>query len=123
MDLHVKLDVSELPEPGAADLALVGPLPCVDPEVSEVVCVYPEILAALLAPVRFLSRVLQFVGLKGLADDEALPAHVTSKRALSGMDPAVVFVGGLVEKGLVALVAGVLRGACVDELVPLQRGG
>lgn len=79
MNLHVKLDVSELPEPHSTDLTLVGLLPRVDPQVSQVVCVDPEGLAALLTFVRFLPGVLKFVGLQSLKDNEPLPTHVTAK--------------------------------------------
>lgn len=79
----MKLDVSELAETQAAHLALVGLLSRVDPEVSQVVGVDPEGFAALLTLVRFLSGVLQFVGLESLTDDERLPAHVAGERPFS----------------------------------------
>lgn len=59
----MKLDVAQLSEPHSANFALVRLLPSVDPQVSAVVCVDPEGLAALLALIGLLPRVLQFVGL------------------------------------------------------------
>lgn len=88
---------------------------------SEVVSVDPEGLAALLAIMRFVSGVLQFVGLERLKDDEPLPAHLTTERPLSGVDPLMVVVGGLVEKRLPACVAVVLQLTRVNQLVSLQR--
>lgn len=58
MDLHVKLHVSELPEPHSTNFTLVGLLPRVDSQVSEVVRVDPEGLATLLTFIWFLPRVL-----------------------------------------------------------------
>lgn len=121
VDLHVKLDVSELPEPHAADLALVGLLPRVDPQVPQVVRVDPERLAAVLARVRLLPGVLQLVGLERLADDEPLPAHVAPERPLPRVDPLVVVVRGFVEERLPARVAAVLLPPRVNELVSPQR--
>lgn len=120
VDLHVKLDVSELPEANAADLALVRLLPRVDPPVPQVVCVEPEGLPALLTLVRFFSRVLQSVGHERLTDDKSFSADVTGERPFSRMDPEVVFVGGFVEKGPATLAAGVLHVTSVDQLVSLQ---
>ena len=73
----MKLDVSVLPEPHSAHVTLVGLLPRVDPQVSEVVSVDPEGPVTLLAFKGFLSGVLQFMGLQSLMDDEPLPAHIT----------------------------------------------
>jgi len=121
VDLHVELDVSELPEPHAADLALVGLLPRVDPQVPEVVCVDPEGLAAVLACVRLLPGVLQLVRLERLADDEPLPTHAAAVRPLPGVDPSMVVVRGFVEERLPARLAAVLPPPRVDELVSPQR--
>lgn len=123
MDLHVKLHVSQLPEPHPAYLALVGLLPRVDPHVSEQVGVDPEGLVALLTLMRFLSGVLQLVGLEGLRDDEPLPAHVTTERTFSCMDPLMVVVRGFVEKGLSACGACVLPLPGVNLLVSPQGAG
>lgn len=79
----MKLHMSELPEPHSTNFTLVGLLPCVDPQVSQVVCVDPKGFAAVLAFMWFLSRVLQFVGLESLTDDEPLPTHITTKRTFS----------------------------------------
>lgn len=122
MDLHVKLDVPKLPEPRLADLALVGLLPRVDPQVPQVVCVNPERFPAVLAPVRLLPGVLQLVRLEGLADDEPLRAHFAAERTLPRVDPPVVVVRGFVEEALAARLAAVLRPPLVDELVFPQRG-
>lgn len=121
VDPHVKLDVSELPEANATDLALVRLLPRVDPPVPQVVRVEPEGLPALLACVWFFSRVLQSVGRERLTDDESLSADVAGERPFSRMDPEVVLVGGFVEEGPAALAAGVLHVPSVDRLVSLQR--
>lgn len=121
MHLHVKLNMSELPEANTADLALIRFLPCVDPQVSKVVCVDPEGLPALLTLMWFLSRVLQAVRHERLTNDEPLSADVTGEWAFSRMNPEVVLVGGLVEEGPAALAAGVLPVTCVDQLVFLQR--
>lgn len=88
---------------------------------SEVVGVDPEGLAALLAFIRFLSRVLQFVGLECLEDDEPLPAHVTTERPLSRVDPLMVVVRSFVEERLPTRVALVLHLTSVNELVSFQR--
>lgn len=88
---------------------------------SEVVGVDPEGLAALLAFVWFLPRVLQFVGLESLKDDEPLPTHVTNKRPLARVDPLVVVVRGFVEKRLPTRVTAVLHLRGVNELVSFQR--
>lgn len=82
MDLHVKLDVSLLPEPHSAHFALKGLLSGVDPRVSEVVCVDPEGLVALLAFMGFLSRMLEFVGFQSLTDDKRLPTNVAGEGPL-----------------------------------------
>lgn len=87
---------------------------------SEVVGVDPEGFAALLAFMRFLSRVLQFVGLEGLKDDEPLAADVTSERPFPRMDPLMVVVRGFVEKRFPTCVAAVLHVTGVNELVSLQ---
>lgn len=121
MDLHVKLHVSELPEPHSTNFTLVGLLPRVDPQVSEVVCVDPEGLAALLAFMWFLSSVLQFVGLESLKDDEPLPAHVTTERPFPRVDSLMVVERHFVEKRPPACVAVVLHLACVNELVSSQH--
>lgn len=120
MHLHVKLNVSELPEPHAANFTLVRFLPSVDPQVSQVVGVDPERLAALIASMWFVSGVLQFVGLESLKDDEPLPAHLAAERPLSRVDPLMVIVGGLVEKRLPACVAVVLQLTYVNQLVSFQ---
>lgn len=54
----MKLDVPQLSEPHSANFALIRLLTGVDPQVSAVVCVDPEGLAALLALIGLLSRVL-----------------------------------------------------------------
>lgn len=120
MGLHVKLDVPELPEPHAADLALIRLLSSVDQLMSLVVRVHAEGLAALLAFVRLFSRVLQLMDLERLTDDEPLPAHVTPEGLLSRVDPLVVVIGGFVEERLPARVAAVLHVTRVNELVFLQ---
>lgn len=120
VDLHVTLNVSELPEANATDLALVRLLSGVDPPVPQVVCVQPEGLPARLTLVRFLSRVLQSVGRERLTDDESLSADVTGERPFSRVHPEVVLIGGFVEEGPAALAAGVLHVTSVDRLVPLQ---
>lgn len=88
---------------------------------SEVVGVDPEGLAALLAFMRFLSGVLQFVGLESLKDDEPLPTEVTAVRPFSRVEPLMVVVRSFVEKRLPARVALVLHLTCVNELVSLQQ--
>lgn len=87
---------------------------------SEVVCVDPEGLSAVLAFMRFLSRVLQFVGLERLEDDELLPTHLASEGPLPRVDPLMVVVRRLVEKRLPACVAVVLHLTRVNELVSFQ---
>lgn len=121
--LHVKLDVAELSEPYSADLALVRLLPSVDPQVSAVVGVDPEGLAALFALVGFLSRVLELVRLQSLNDDEPLPAHLACERPLPRVGPQVVVVGGFVEERPAARFAVVLHPTGVNELVPFQQRG
>lgn len=123
VDLHVRLDVSELPEPRPAHLALVGLLPRVDAQVSQEVCVDPEGLVAVCALVRLLPGVLQPVGLQRLVDDEGFPADVAGERPLSGVDALVVLVRGFVAERLAAFVAVVLRLFGVEELVSPQRPG
>lgn len=123
MNLHVELDVRELSEADAADLALVWLLPGVDQQVFTVVGADPEGLPTMLAGVRFLSRVLQFVELQRLVDDEAFPADVAAEGPLSGVDPLVVVEGGFVVEGLPALVAVELFEATVAELVLAQGAG
>lgn len=80
---------------------------------SKVVGVDSEGFAALLTIMRFVSGVLQFVGLESLKDDEPLPTHLTTERPFSRVDPLMVVVGGLVEKRLPARVAVVLQLTCV----------
>lgn len=50
---------------------------------SEVVGVDPEVFAALLAFMWFLSRVLQLVSFESLTDDEPLPTQFTRERPLT----------------------------------------
>lgn len=119
----MELYVSLLPEPHPTHLTLVGLLPRVDARVSEVVCVDPEGPVALLALVRFLSRVLELVGFQSLADYEPLPANVTDEGPLPRVHASVVVVRGFVEEGLAAGVTAILLLTRVDELVPLQRAG
>lgn len=78
----MKLDMSLLSEPHTTHLTLIGLLSCVDPCVSEEVCVDPEGPVALLTFVGFLSGVLEFVGLQSLMDYKPLPTNVTGKGPL-----------------------------------------
>lgn len=87
---------------------------------SEVVGVDPEGLATLLTFIWFLSRVLQFVRLQSLKDDEPLPTHVASKRPFPGVDPLMVVVRSFVEKRPATCLAVVLHLTCVNELVSFQ---
>lgn len=123
MHLHVTLDVAKLSEPHSANLALVRLLPSVDPQVPAVVGVHPEGLAALLALVGLLPRVLQLVRLQSLKDDEPLPAHLARERPLPRVGPQVVVVGGFVEERPAASFAVVLHLTRVNELVPFQQRG
>lgn len=87
---------------------------------SEVVGVNPEGLATLFAFMRFLSSVLQSVGLQRLMDDERLLTHVTGERPLPRVDPLMVVICSFVEKRLPTCVTLVLLLTRVDELVSFQ---
>lgn len=119
----MKLDVAQLSEPHSANLALVRLLPSVDPQVSAVVGVDPEGLAALFALMGPLSRVLELVRLERLKDDEPLPAHLARERSLPCVGPQVVVVGCFVEERPAARLAVVLHPPRVNELVPFQQRG
>lgn len=120
VDLHMKLYVSLLSEPHATNFTLVGLLSCVDPCVSEVVCVDPEGLVALLTFIGFLSWMLKFVGFQSLMDYKPLPTKVTDKGPLPWVDPSMVVICSFVEKRPAACLTLVLHLACVNELVSLQ---
>lgn len=115
--------MAQLSEPHSAHFALVRLLTSVDPQVSAEVCVYPEGLVALLTLIGFFSRVLEFVGLESLKDDEPLSTYLACERPLPRVGPLMVVVCGFVEKRPATRFAIVLHPTCVNELVSFQQRG
>lgn len=82
VDLHVGLELIRLVELPVTEHAFERLLTRVDPQVSVEVPVGPEGLAALVAFVRFFTRVYPLVLLQTAGVEKPLPAHVANEGLL-----------------------------------------
>ena len=114
-------------EPLAADVALVGLLPGVDPLVYVVMGGLREALPALLTLVGFLAPVDPLVNTEVDAPAEALPALFTLVGLLFRVDPLVALKIGTLAEAFTALLASVRFLPCVrpvmdDEACAATKG-